>query len=77
MDVSFFFFFSLNGTISFSFYHKRNLFYLEKQIVLLYLKYFIFFFQIKKIGFLFYIFIDAFKVGSLYLIDILTFLFKT
>jgi hypothetical protein len=63
----FFFLVSWNEVVSFLFYNKYNFKILIKsKKTILYWEYFIFFIQIRKIGLFFSIFIDAFKVGSLF-----------
>ena len=66
-DGCFFFFFLFwNERISFLFYNKYKFIFIVKiKNIVLYWEYFIFFIQIRKIGFLFSIFIDSFKIGSL------------
>ena len=73
-----FFFLFLNEIVSFFSYNKdKFILLIEEKNIPLYSENIIFFAQIRKTGFLFAIFIDAFKVGSLYLISILTFSFKS
>lgn len=63
-----FFFLFLNEIVSFFSYNKNKFTFLVKnRNALLYSENIIFFIQIRKTGFLFSIFIDAFKVGSLFL----------